>query len=259
MQRLIIILLLVLPTLIFGQYPIIEEFNSFGGVGDWTVDNGGGVQNYGGTENYATFNVGSTPYNNSTVHTLISPTYDFSNCIGDITISFPIEGIIENGYDFLLFEYFDGTRNTSLILSGVQLAIYTNNTIPNTTTQFRFRLITDASLILWYRNNGNYSFFNAGPFNTPVDVSNSYVSGSNPITTNVYFYDISRFTIDCSTPLPIELLMFDCGLYGSDMELYWVTMSELNNDYFIVEHSIDGYVWNDIDYVDGAGNSTQLL
>jgi len=261
MQKLIIILLsITTPILTFGQYPIIEEFNSFGGVGEWTVDNGGGVQNYGGAENYATFNIGGTPYLNSTTHTMSSPTYNLTDCGNGIEVSFPISGLIQNGFDFFYFDYFDGgIWNNAVTYTGIQNLTYINTTIPNTTTQFRMVLITNPSFIIWYRNNGNWWFFNVGSYNNPVDISNSYVNGVNPITIGIYYYDITRFTIDCPSPLPIELVMFDCRVDDDDIELFWSTASQINNDYFIIEHSLDGNAWNDIAYVTGAGNSSQLL
>ena len=97
MRYLITLILLMSSFVSMAQYPIVEEFDSFGGAGQWTIDNGGGVQNYGGAENYGTFNIGTTPYNNSTTHTMGSPIFDFSDCSSDITISFPIAGIVENG------------------------------------------------------------------------------------------------------------------------------------------------------------------
>ena len=35
--------------------------------------------------------------------------------------------------------------------------------------------------------------------------------------------------------------------------------SQLNNDYFVVEHSIDGYVWEEIDNILGAGTTSDLI
>lgn len=58
--------------------------------------------------------------------------------------------------------------------------------------------------------------------------------------------------------LPIELISFtgscDNGLIG----LNWVTASEKNNDYFLIEKSIDGYKWEIVTKMKGAGNSSVL-
>lgn len=62
----------------------------------------------------------------------------------------------------------------------------------------------------------------------------------------------------CST-LPIELISFDGHLYNGDVVLEWQTATEHNNDYFIIERSYDGEIWNKIKEVDAAGNSTITL
>jgi hypothetical protein len=242
-----------------AQYPIVEEFDSFGGAGEWTVDNGGGVQNYGGAENYGTFNLGTTPYFNSTTHTILSPTYDFSDCNSDIEISFPMTGIVENGGDVMNFEYYDGGWVTDLTVTGFVNGTYTNAAIPNTTTQFRFQLITDAAYPVFFRSNLNsYQLTSNATYNIPVDLSTQYIGGA-PKTIQTYYYDITRFTIDCPSVLPIELISFDCEWNGGNVDLSWVSASEINNSHYLIEYSNDGYLWKTIYKIDGAGNSTQII
>ncbi len=65
-------------------------------------------------------------------------------------------------------------------------------------------------------------------------------------------------TLDCAI-LPIELLTFEGRNEGSYNLLTWETASESNNDYFKIESSVDGYNWNEIGRVVGAGNSSQAL
>ncbi|OFY87957.1 MAG: hypothetical protein A3F72_09360 [Bacteroidetes bacterium RIFCSPLOWO2_12_FULL_35_15] len=60
-------------------------------------------------------------------------------------------------------------------------------------------------------------------------------------------------------PLPIELLSFTAKPNGSQVDLFWTTSSELNNDYFNVERSIDATTFESIATVQGAGNSNQTL
>jgi hypothetical protein len=59
-----------------------------------------------------------------------------------------------------------------------------------------------------------------------------------------------------STPLPIELVSFSGKNEGIKNKLEWITSSELNNDYFSLEHSDDGSVFESFQTVDGAGNSS---
>ena len=255
-----IILFLLINVTINAQFSLVEEFDSFGGVGEWTIDNGGGVQNYGGAENYLSFNLGSTPYLNSSTITATSPVHDLSTISGNATVNFPISGIIENNWDYMYFDYFDGGAWVNdTVLTGLQTTTIVRTTIPNTVTQFRFRLVTDPSFIIWYRNNGSWWWSNTGGFNTPVDISNSYVTGVNPITTSVYYYDISQFTIKGTLILPIELISFNCDVVDNNILLSWLTATEINNDYFIIEHSIDGFNWYSLQTIKAAGNSNNVL
>lgn len=58
------------------------------------------------------------------------------------------------------------------------------------------------------------------------------------------------------TPLPIELISFKAKLLSNKTVLTsWMTASEMNNDYFTVERSIDAEIFDAIGNVNGAGNS----
>ena len=59
--------------------------------------------------------------------------------------------------------------------------------------------------------------------------------------------------------LPVELLDFSIKCNGSENKLFWITASELNNDYFEVQRSYDIANWDIIAKIDGAGNSNKLL
>ena len=60
------------------------------------------------------------------------------------------------------------------------------------------------------------------------------------------------------TPLPIELLGFTAHVNGGQVDLKWITSSEINNDYFTIERSSDAENWEEILQVGGAGNSSQI-
>ncbi|MBN2682135.1 MAG: T9SS type A sorting domain-containing protein [Bacteroidales bacterium] len=57
--------------------------------------------------------------------------------------------------------------------------------------------------------------------------------------------------------LPIELLKFNAELQNDAVNLHWITATEINNDYFNVEKSIDGIDFESFAQVDGAGNSNE--
>jgi len=71
--------------------------------------------------------------------------------------------------------------------------------------------------------------------------------------------DIELFEIfDCS-PLPIELMYFDGKWVNNYNLLSWSTASELNNDYFTIERSLDGYNWETFRTIPGSGNSNYVI
>jgi hypothetical protein len=57
-------------------------------------------------------------------------------------------------------------------------------------------------------------------------------------------------------PLPIELISFEGINFESYNLLTWSSASEYDNDYYLLERSIDGYEWSVIDNQQGAGNSS---
>jgi|GEM_PF-2783097 len=62
-----------------------------------------------------------------------------------------------------------------------------------------------------------------------------------------------------ATPLPIQLISFKGKKVGIDNELEWTTASELNNDFFTVERTYDGTIFETVGTQNGAGNSSDLL
>lgn len=60
--------------------------------------------------------------------------------------------------------------------------------------------------------------------------------------------------------LPVELSEFEAKLDSKNhVLLNWTTMSESDNDYFIIEKSIDGENFEEIGLLDGSGNSSAEL
>ena len=60
--------------------------------------------------------------------------------------------------------------------------------------------------------------------------------------------------------LPIELLYFNADVIENNRVLLtWATASEINNDYFTVERSVDGVDFEKVTTVKGAGNSIEEI
>jgi hypothetical protein len=69
-----------------------------------------------------------------------------------------------------------------------------------------------------------------------------------------------RFTLGttsmATTPLPVELVSFEASVHGSnDVALEWITASEVNNDRFTVERSMDLLDWSGVVSLQAVGNS----
>jgi len=62
-----------------------------------------------------------------------------------------------------------------------------------------------------------------------------------------------------ANPLPIELLSFNATVANGAVVLEWTTASELNNDYFTIERSKDGELFETVSTIKGAGNSSQKI
>jgi hypothetical protein len=109
-------------------------------------------------------------------------------------------------------------------------------------------------------SNGNFSgviVANNGAIvlNTGVVLNGRALSRNGDITTENA--NISCET--CATPLPIELLNFTATVMGEDVQLNWITTTEINNDYFNVERSENGLNFESIGEIAGSGNSNALI
>ena len=70
---------------------------------------------------------------------------------------------------------------------------------------------------------------------------------------------ISYTYAENTSTLPVDLINFS-GICNIDMIiLNWKTASEINNDYFTIEKSIDGINFNYLSTISGNGNSNELL
>lgn len=88
----------------------------------------------------------------------------------------------------------------------------------------------------------------------------SSVSGDKILFSGVTFTADGYYTIGSinffSSTLPIELLEFTATPGEGKVDLFWSTASEINNDYFTVEKSVDGRSFEPVLQVKGKGNSS---
>ncbi len=75
---------------------------------------------------------------------------------------------------------------------------------------------------------------------------------------NAYYNDFWMYET-VTAPLPIELLNFNASPMKSTVLCKWTTATEINNEFFTVERSKDGKVFEELGKVNGAGNSNSQL
>jgi len=114
-----------------------------------------------------------------------------------------------------------------------------------------------------FSNGGTSCYFNGDGTGIVITYANptitvSNISGIHLPSNSTGFITVG--SINSITPLPAELLEFAAiPVNNSRVRLDWSTSTEINNDYFTVEKSIDGLNWQELGLVEGAGNSYTIL
>jgi hypothetical protein len=72
------------------------------------------------------------------------------------------------------------------------------------------------------------------------------------------FFDASGINVPPSV-LPIELVYFEASTPENGLvQLKWTTLSELNNDFFTIEKTLNGKDWSVVANIKGSGNSNEV-
>jgi len=70
----------------------------------------------------------------------------------------------------------------------------------------------------------------------------------------------SIYSVDVTVPpctfVPVELLYFKGICHRENVLLKWSTATEINNDHFSIERSVEGLTWNLTGKISGKGNSS---
>jgi len=174
---------------------------------------------------------------------------------GDLAFTFGGGGTQSNYYDWAMWKY--SPTVCSEIKNGTLAPVRCNW---NNTNSGGTGLQTNATL-----NALGLSAAKKKNYESPLTVAanTQYIicfSNFESVTTNLPLdFSNSTATISC-TPLPIKYANFEASLLqNSFVRLNWATLTEINNDYFIVEKSDNGLGFEEISRVDGAGNSLGLI
>jgi hypothetical protein len=112
--------------------------------------------------------------------------------------------------------------------------------------------------IAWYDQNGQIGTGSSVSI-CPAAASQTYVATATYTQCNGATVIVTDdVNVVCATlQLPVEWLSFDVfpAMDGLSNQLKWITATEVNNDSFTVQRSLDAVNWQDIGTVDGSGNS----
>jgi len=113
--------------------------------------------------------------------------------------------------------------------------------------------ISDTSSLIIARWNGS-QWVSTG---TRVLTGNTSSGSMRTFSTQSNFGNFTIGSNGGGNALPIKLLSFDVQKNVDIVELNWVTAEEINNDFFTIERSADGQVFEPVTEVTGAGTSTE--
>jgi len=90
-------------------------------------------------------------------------------------------------------------------------------------------------------------------------ISDISSSGSNPYTlSRAGFTSFSPFIVTKIDPLPVTWLSISGTHKNDDNYISWSTAAEMNNEYFVVEVSKDGFGYTETGHVPGNGNTNTV-
>lgn len=144
--------------------------------------------------------------------------------------------------------------------------VFSGNNIPSSLYTLQGNLVCGSTSSFFNLPNGGGSgtTSTSNAYTNMTNCATSTPASLNCNTANLSIQGpgINYTTISCKlgSPLPIELVEFSGHLVeNSKVKLNWSTATENNNDYFLVERSKDGQVWEKVTTVLGAGNSETII
>ena len=173
------------------------------------------------------------------------------------------EGIMQTvtgftiGNTYAISFYQAVVKQTNCIDQSGSWRVYLNGTLLTTTVVSTSALAPDDINLVWDNRVVNFTATATShvikfiPWDDDADHLNSSGDLTGALRMGI---DLITFT----APLPIELVRFSGEQIGNNATLNWETATEKDNDYFIIERSIDGKDWLRVGVVDGAGNSAVL-
>jgi len=206
---------------------------------------------------------------------LIALTCSFANAQGTNSDTIPLE----NSYLCDTFINIGGTE-VYLSIEPTQLIkwnYWTNNGVEgcNWKYELRYYIESNAPMYTLQGTINNTNFFdlpNSGctsgctglvytANNDAGDCASVDFDLNDIIRIQIQNADISyrNIALNCNaiSSLPVELVSFQGSNEERENTLWWATVSEKDNDYFMLERTQDGDTWEFLANVDGAGTTTE--
>ncbi len=111
----------------------------------------------------------------------------------------------------------------------------------------------------YYKNETIYTYTNLGngsTLNVPIPYPIRVTDGNGD---EIVINSSADVTTNCPTGLPVEFGDMNLTCLGRNVLMEWTTITEKNNDYFIIEKALENGIFNEIGRINGAGNSTSIL
>jgi hypothetical protein len=109
-------------------------------------------------------------------------------------------------------------------------------------------------VMAWDDANSDWDNLGGGSFSVGHTQAQGSFSSTIPVAFSEKIFTLGSSIIN--NPLPVELISFTGEEEEGEVLLKWITATELNNDYFIIEHSLNGLDFVAIGEVAGAGTTT---
>lgn len=223
MKNLLTVLAVLFCFLFSSQTPspYIDQFDSFGGVGEWSIVTGQG--NTGSHSGFLCYNLTGN-YLAGEYYSFESPTLDLSGWVANtLDLDFSMEKSLRSGDNLYLFYYDNGWFyfNLTSLADGAYTA-----PIPKTATLLSFDLD---------------------------------VAGSGTLNNKYVHIDFIRLSDPDAGALPVELVMFEGRTEDNTNIIEWATESEHNSEKFELQKSTDTEDWRIINTTPAAGYSVEYI
>ncbi|MBK7887549.1 MAG: T9SS type A sorting domain-containing protein [Bacteroidetes bacterium] len=132
---------------------------------------------------------------------------------------------------------------------------------PGVTATYSLRYAGDENTTAGSVSGGTFNVqqWNGSNFTKVNSAGNGVTTGIGTITATLNNVSGPLVLSSGSASLPIKLLEFTAKLKENYVLIKWATAEEKNNDYFNIERSADGTSFENIEEIDGAGNSSSIL